>query len=184
MRMVNLEQSRKSGSEEQGMRRIFVEKVVFNIGTGTDQKTLERAIALIEYITGVNPVKTFATKRIPTWGVRPGIPLGCKLTLRGGKALELIPKLLGAKDNKLPESCFDNHGNVSFGVPEYIELPGVKYNPDIGMMGFQVTIKLARPGLRVAKRRVKKAKPGKKQLVTKEEAINYFKQHYNVEVVS
>ena len=64
------------------MKAIKIEKVTLNVGAGKEQSKLEKGIVLLKNITGINPVKTFTNKRIPTWGLRPGLPIGCKLTLR------------------------------------------------------------------------------------------------------
>ena len=63
-------------------RQISIEKVTLNIGAGKDQAKLEKGMKLINSIAGRPPVKTFTRKRIQEWGLRPGLPIGCKLTLR------------------------------------------------------------------------------------------------------
>ena len=138
------------------MKTIKIEKITLNIGTGTDSTKLEKGIKLINSIVGKKPVKTFTTKRIPTWGVRPGLPLGCKLTLRKKSAREILVRLLQAKENKLASKQFDSVGNVAFGIHEYIDIPGAKYDPDIGIIGLEVCVTLERAGFRVKKRRIKK----------------------------
>ena len=85
------------------MRNIRIGKVTLNVGAGKEQTKLEKGILLLKHITGINPVKTFTNKRIPTWGLRPGLPIGCKLTLRGKSAKEMLIRLLSAKDNTLNE---------------------------------------------------------------------------------
>ncbi len=164
------------------MRQISVEKVTLNIGAGKDQTKLEKGMKLIESITGYKPVKTFTKKRIQEWGLRPGLPIGCKLTLRKEKALELLKRLLEAKDNTLQESNLDNEGNISFGISEYIDVPGVKYDPDIGIMGFQVCVTLKRNGFRIRHRILKRRTIPKKHRIRKEEAIDFMKNTFNLGV--
>jgi large subunit ribosomal protein L5 len=163
-------------------RSIRIEKVTLNIGAGKEQAVLEKGIKLISMITGIQPVKTRTNKRIAAWGIRPGLPVGCKLTLRKQKAIEVIKRLLEAKENTLQDSNFDDRGNISFGVPEYIDVPNVKYDPKIGIMGFQASITLTRPGFRVKKRKIRKAKIGKKHLITKQEAIAFMKTKFNLRI--
>ena len=67
------------------MKDIRIEKVTLNIGAGKDQAKLEKGMKLIKNITGLSPVKTHSKKRIPEWGIRPGLPIGCKITLRNKK---------------------------------------------------------------------------------------------------
>lgn len=163
------------------MQEIRIEKLTFNIGAGKDQGKLNKGIALLKHITGIDPVKTKTQKRIAQWGLRPGLPIGCKVTLRKNTE-DIIKRLLAAKENALAEQNFDEGGNVSFGIEEYIDIPGVKYEPEIGILGLQVCITLSRPGFRVKKRRLNKSKIGKNQLISKEDAINYFKQKFKTRV--
>lgn len=164
------------------MKGIKVEKVTLNIGAGKDQNKLDKGIALIESLTGIKPVKTITNKRIMGWGLRPGLPIGCKLTLRKEKAMELIPRLLYAKDNILDERWFDENGNIAFGIPEYIDIQDAKYDAKIGVMGLQVCITLERPGYRVKKKKMKKGSIGKNHKIKKEEAIEFMKKEFNVKV--
>ena len=164
------------------MRQISVEKVTLNIGAGKDQTKLEKGMKLINNITGYAPVKTFTKKRIQEWGLRPGLPIGCKLTLRKNKALDLLKRLLEAKNNVLQASNLDNEGNISFGINEYIDVPGVKYDPDIGIMGFQVCITLKRKGFRIKQRSLKRHAIPRKHRIKKEDAIDFMKNTFNLMV--
>ena len=164
------------------MQKIRIGKLTLNVGAGTDQKVLEKGMKLLKNLTGTNPVKTISSKRIPSWGVRPGLPLGCKLTLRGQNAETLLKRLLKAKDNKLKKSCFDDNGNVSFGIHEYIDIPDLNYDSDIGIMGFQVCISLSKPGFRVKYRKKLRRKSGKNHKINQEDSIKFFKEQYNVVV--
>lgn len=164
------------------MREIRIEKITLNIGAGKDQVKLEKGINLLKNITGLNPVKTFTSKRIPEWGLRPGLPIGCKLTLRKDEMKKTITRLLDAKNFRLKESYFDNSGNISFGIHEYIDIPDVKYDPKIGIMGLEVCITLERPGFRIKRRKIKKRKIPKKHRITKQEAIEFMKKNFNVKI--
>ena len=159
-----------------------IEKVTLNIGAGKDQNRLEKAIVLLKTITGIAPVKTVTQKRIPNWGLRPGLPIGCKITLRKKPAYELVKRLLEAKDFALAESQFDSAGNIAFGIHEYIDIPGVKYDPKIGIIGLQVCVTLERPGYRVKKRALRTSKVGKKHAIAKQEAMDYMKNAFNVKI--
>tara|TARA_Y100000310_G_scaffold342247_1_gene444607 strand:- start:21442 stop:21951 length:510 start_codon:yes stop_codon:yes gene_type:complete len=164
------------------MRQISVEKVTLNIGAGKDQTKLDKSVKLINNITGYKPVKTFARKRIQEWGLRLGLPIGCKLTLRKEKAIELLKRLFEAKDNTLQESNIDNEGNISFGIGEYIDIPGAKYDPDIGIMGLQVCITLKRSGFRIKTRALKRRVIPKNHRIKKEEAMDFMKNNFNLKV--
>jgi large subunit ribosomal protein L5 len=164
------------------MRQPRIEKLTLNIGAGKDVQKLEKGVALIKAITGIDPVKTVTQKRIPNWGLRPGLPIGCKLTLRKQTAAELLKRLLQAKENKLKPSQFDEGGNLSFGIQEYIDIPGVAYDPKIGIMGLEVCVTLERPGYRIKRRRLKQKKIPRRHLVTREEAIEFMQKNFNIQV--
>ena len=134
---------------ENPMRTIRVEKITLNFGSGKDQKQLEKGAQLLKMITGIEAVKTITQKRIPSWGLRPGLPVGCKVTVRGEQAADICRRLLTARDFKLKASNVDQNGNVSFGLKEYIDIPGVRYDPAIGIIGLECTLTLVRPGYRV-----------------------------------
>ncbi len=170
-------------SNDHPMRKIKVEKVVINIGVGNAGERLEKAKELLKRLTGRVPVETLAKKRNPTFQIRPGLPIGAKVTLRGKEAEEFIRRVLVAKKNKIPASSFDEMGNVSIGIAEYIDVPGIKYDPELGLMGFDVCISLTRPGKRVKLRRRKKSKIGKGHLITKEDGIQFMKEQFGVEVI-
>ena len=94
------------------MQQLRIEKVTLNIGAGKDQAKLDKGMVLIKAITGIEPVKTVTNKRIPGWGLRPGLPIGCKLTLRKSSAIELLKRLLEAKEKILKDTQFDEQGNL------------------------------------------------------------------------
>jgi large subunit ribosomal protein L5 len=181
--MIQMAKATLKGSDsENRMREIKIEKVTLNIGAGKDGARLEKGIKLIKHLTGVDPVKTVTQKRIAGWGIRPGLPIGCKLTIRNSSKNGIIKKMLGAKENELKLSNFDENGSISFGVHEYIDIPGVEYNPEVGILGLQICITLERPGYRVKKRRVKKGQLKKSHVIQKAEAIEFMKKEFNVKI--
>jgi len=164
------------------MREIRIEKVTLNIGAGKDQARLDKGIMLLSTIANMTPVKTITKKRIQEWGLRPGLPIGCKLTLRKDKAAKILPRLLEAVDNTLRDQNFDNDGNIAFGIHEYIEIPEVKYDPRIGIMGLQVCVTLERPGYRIKRRKILTRKIPFKHRIAKQEAIDFMNKNFNVKV--
>ena len=165
------------------MRTIRIAKLTLNVGAGKEQQKLEKGVALLKHIVGIAPVKTVTKKRIPTWGLRPGLPIGCKITLRGKEAEALFKRLLHAKEKTLKASQFDNAGNVSFGLPDYIDIEGVEYNPAIGSAGFEACVTIERPGYRVKRRRLQSSPVGKKHALTKEETQAFLTERYGVKIV-
>lgn len=166
------------------MKEIKVDKVTLNIGTGGPGEKLEKAMKLLNMITNESPIQTRAKRRIPTWGVRPGLAIGCKVTVRKENAVKLLKRLLHAVNNKLSRKKFDNFGNFSFGVKEYIEIPGVNYDPAVGIIGLDVAVTLKRPGYRVKQRSLKRMSVGKGHQITKEEAADFITEKFGIEVES
>ncbi len=163
------------------MKQIRIEKVTLNIGAGKDADKLEKGMKLIRNITSKTPVKTYTKKRIPNWGLRPGLPIGCKLTLRKKEAAELLKKLLQAKDNQLDKKQFDDEGNIAFGIKEYIDIPGVSYDPDVGIMGLEVCVTLERPGFRIKRRYIKKSNV-KAHKIRKEDAVEFMTKNFGIKM--
>ncbi|MBU0666252.1 MAG: 50S ribosomal protein L5 [Nanoarchaeota archaeon] len=164
------------------MREIRIEKVTLNVGAGKDQDKLKKAQKLLKHITGIEPIKTITQKRIAGWGLRPGLPIGCKITIRKKPAVVLLKRLIKAKENKLAKTTFDDFGNISFGILEYIDIPETKYDPELGMMGLQASITLERPGFRIKKRKLMKRKIPLSHKITRKDAINFIKKEFNAKV--
>jgi large subunit ribosomal protein L5 len=165
------------------MRGIRVDKVTVNIGVGEPGERLDSAKDLLSRLANDRkPVETHAKKRQPAFKLRKGLAIGTKLTLRGKDASDFLEKALTAKRKALSEGNFDRQGNLSFGVHEYIDFPGAKYDPSIEMFGFDVCVSLVRPGRRVSLRKLRSAKVGKRQKVSREEAIEFVKDTFGVKV--
>jgi large subunit ribosomal protein L5 len=160
------------------MRKISVEKVVINIGVGKSGDAIERAKRVLEQITRQTPSARRAKKSIRDFGVHQGEPIGLVVTVRREATRELISNLLAAREKKLSPSSFDDRGSVSFGVKEHIEIPGVKYDPEIGIFGMNVSVLLVRPGQRISRRLRRTSRVGLEQKVSKEEAIEFFKKEF------
>ncbi len=164
------------------MKEILVTKVTLNIGAGEAGQKLENAKTLLAVITGREPAITTAKIRNPLFKIKKGDKIGVKVTLRGKSAKDLLDRALRAVDHTLPARAFDCNGNFSFGVKEYIDFPGVKYDPKIGIIGFDVCVTLKRRGTRVSGRRRARARIGKGQKITRDEGISFVKgMNVNIE---
>ena len=166
---------------ENKMKEIRLEKLTLNMCAGNDAPKIEKSKSIIKTIAGKDAVIT-KTHRRTNFGMPKAKAIGAKLTLRGDEALELLKKLIQAKDNRIKPSQFDTSGNFSFGIHEYINIPGIKYNPDAGMLGLDVCATLERRGYRVKKRKTRQAKVGKKHIITIPEAIKWAKSILGVVV--
>jgi large subunit ribosomal protein L5 len=165
------------------MRTISIEKVVLNIGVGEAGDRLKKASTVLRRITGVEPVYTKARRSIRELGVRQGEEIGCKVTLRGDLAISFLRGALAAVGGSIKRSSFDEVGNFSFGITEYIFLPGVKYDPELGIFGLDVCVRLTRKGLRVANRKIRPGKIAKNHLISSEEGALFMQEKFGVKVV-
>lgn len=173
----------KESLKENPMRSIRIGKVTINIGCGGDEDAIERAKKLLEMLTGRKKPVVTLSKRRSTFGITKGKPVGVKLTLRGKDAMEFLKLSLAGVENRIKSSQFDAEGNFSFGVKEYIEMPGIKYDHEIGMMGFDVAVSLERAGFRISRRRVQKKRIPTKHKIEKEESIEWAKRNLGVDVI-
>lgn len=165
------------------MKNIHVEKATVNISIGQVGDQVEKAYSLLEKLTGKTPVRVESQDAAKSFGLRSGLNVGAMVTLRGEEAREFIEKVMPAADNQVKASAFDGNGNFSFGVSEYIDVPGVDYDADIGMMGFEVAVNLERPGYRVKRRDYKPTEIGDEHKVDNEDAREFVKEELGVEVV-
>lgn len=169
--------------EEQPMRKPRIEKVVVNLNVGKSGEPLEKAFKVLQEIAGQTPVKKNAKDTIRDFGIRKGEPIACVVTLRRQSAIDFLKKVLPVIDNKISRSSFDEQGNFAFGLKEHIEIQGVRYDPDVGIFGMDICVTMNRPGDRVRDRRKRKAKVGRKHVLTPEEAVLFAKQTLGVEIV-
>ena len=165
------------------MREIRLEKVVLNMGLGKSGDAVEIAKKALGQISGRKVNERSARKPHRDWGVRKGEPIGVAVTVRGDDAKALLKRLLEAKGNTVNGRAFDNFGNYSFGINEHIDIPGVKYDPQIGILGLGISVTLTRPGYSIRKRSKHKASVGKSHVITNQEAKDYLAKEYGVTIV-
>ncbi len=161
------------------MREIRIEKVTLNCSAPAEK--LEKAVKMLEIVTGEKAKKTKSKKRIPAFGIRPGLEIGCKVTLRKKKAIEILKRLLATVENKLQEKQF-NPGSFAFGIKEYIEIPGISYQRDIGIIGLDVAVTLERRGFCIKKKKIKAGKIPKRHRISKEETIEFMKKNFPITI--
>ena len=168
---------------ESSMKKISLEKVVLNMGVGRSGDAIEVAKKALDQISGKKSCARDAKETQRDWGVRKGEPIGAAVTVRGEDAKELLKRLFEAKGNQVNSRAFDNFGNYSFGIREHIDIPGVKYDPQIGILGLGISVTLTRPGYGIRKRSKHKASVGKKHIIKSQEAKDYLTKEFGVTVV-
>jgi large subunit ribosomal protein L5 len=166
------------------MREIKIEKVVVNIGVGDAGEKLRKAERVISLITHHKPVQTLSNTTNKDLGIRKRMPIGCKVTLRGEDAIEFLKRAFWVKENRIADYSFDSEGNFSFGISDYTDFEGMRYDPDVGIFGMDICVTLGRNGTRVKRRRHARGRIPISHRITPEEARNFVKAKLDVEVVS
>ena len=126
-----------------------LDKIVVNMGVGSaiaEKKHMENAVAALAQITGQKPLVTMSRKAIAGFRLREGMPIGCKVTLRGQRMYELLDRLISlaiprVRDFRgLDPNGFDHNGNYSMGLSEQLVFP--ELNPDkfTRVQGMNITI--------------------------------------------
>ena len=172
-----------SQETESVMKKISLEKVVLNMGVGRSGDAIEVAKKALDQISGKKSCARDAKETQRDWGIRKGEPIGVAVTIRGNDAKELLKRLFEAKGNQVNGRAFDNFGNYSFGIREHIDIPGVKYDPQIGILGLGISVTLTRPGYGSRKRSKHKESVGKKHVIKSQEAKDYLTKEFGVTVV-
>ena len=172
-----------SSKTENPMKKIRLEKVVLNMGMGKSGESINIAKKALEQITGgLKPTQRNARDSQRDWGVRKGEPIGVSVTVRGQNAKDLLKRLLDAKGNIVNGRSFDEFGNYSFGIREHIDIPGVKYEPQIGILGLGISVVLARPGYSIRNRSKHRTSIGRKHVITSKEAKSFIMSEFGVQV--
>ena len=126
-----------------------VTKVTLNMGVGeamNDKKLLERAVEDMTLIAGQKPLVTKARKSVANFKIRDGMPIGCKVTLRGDRMYEFLDRLIGIaipreRDFRgLETKSFDGRGNYSMGIKEQIIFPEIDYDKVDKIRGMDICI--------------------------------------------
>ncbi|MEN6294050.1 MAG: 50S ribosomal protein L5 [Methanobacterium sp.] len=166
------------------MEEVKIAKATVNIGVGESGERLARAEKLLSNITGQQPVRTYSKVTNPEFGIRKGQPIACKVTLRGEKADKAIKMVLEGIERRIRATQFDAQGNLSFGIHEHIDIPGMRYDPDIGIFGMDVSITFEKPGYRINRRKIQRRKVPDKHKVTKEDSIKVMEENFQVKILT
>ena len=171
-----------SEKSQNKMKEIKLEKVVLNMGVGKSGDAIETAKKALDQISNKKSCNRSAKKAHRDWGVRKGEPIGAAVTIRGNDANVLLKKLFEAKGNNVNGRSLDKMGNLSFGIREHIDIPGIKYDPKIGILGLDVSVRLTRPGYNISIRSKHKVSIGKTHRISPAEAKEYLVKEFGVVV--
>tara|TARA_B100000427_G_scaffold122178_1_gene101754 strand:+ start:863 stop:1402 length:540 start_codon:yes stop_codon:yes gene_type:complete len=126
-----------------------ITKVTLNMGVGevlNDKKILEKAVEDLGLISGQKPLITKVRKSVANFKIRDGMPIGCKVTLRGDRMYDFLQRLLGVaipreRDFRgLNVDSFDGRGNYSIGIKEHIIFPEIDYDKVDKIRGMDISI--------------------------------------------
>ncbi|MGP8076628.1 MAG: 50S ribosomal protein L5 [Thermoplasmata archaeon] len=144
-------------------RAVRVIKVVVNAGVGESGEPRTKAEKVLQMVTHQKPVATRSHSTNRDFGIREGQEIGAKVTLRGEVALEFLRRAFEARDKQFDVDSIDRNGNFSFGIADYTDFSGMKYDPAIGIHGMDIAVEMGRAGHRIRNRRLQ-ARPLPKSL--------------------
>ena len=164
-------------------RGIRILKVVVNAGVGQSGDPLAKATKVLEMVTHQKPVSTRSHSTNRDFGIRQGQVIGAKVTLRGDAAKDFLNRAFEARDRQFDPDSIDRWGNFSLGIADYTDFTGLKYDPEIGIHGMDISVELGRAGYRVRERRVA-ARPVPKRLRSSvDETRAFLASEFNVTFV-
>lgn len=126
-----------------------LEKIVINMGIGEakeNSKVLDAAMAELAIISGQKPVTTKAKNSIANFKIREGMPIGCKVTLRGARMYEFLDRLVNLALPRVRDfrgvnpNAFDGRGNYALGIKEQLIFPEIEYDKVDKVRGMDVII--------------------------------------------
>ncbi len=167
---------------KQPMLKPKILKVSVNFAVGASGPQLEKARTLCERLTNQKPADGRAKESVRGFAIRKHEPIGVFTTLRGDLATDFLKKAFWAIEDRVRARNFDKHGNLSFGIDEHLNLPDIKYDPQIGVHGFNTTVVIERAGYRASRRRRKPSKIPSGHRISKTEGIAFFKHEFNLGV--
>jgi large subunit ribosomal protein L5 len=164
-------------------RAIRVLKVVVNAGVGESGEARTKASRVLEMVTHQKPIATRSRSTNRDFGIRQGQEIGAKVTLRGGAASDFLERAFEARDRQLDVDSIDRSGNFSFGIADYTDFTGMKYDPAIGIHGMDIAVELGRAGYRVRDRRIQRRPIPKSLRATREETRAFLVAAFRVTIV-
>ncbi|MCI4346900.1 MAG: 50S ribosomal protein L5 [Thermoplasmata archaeon] len=163
-----------------GPRAVRIIKIVVNAGVGESGEPRTKAEKVLQMVTHQKPVATRSKATNRDWGIRQGQEIGAKVTLRGERARDFLDRALDARDRALDPDSIDDHGNLSFGIADYTDFAGLKYDPAIGIHGMDISVEIGRAGWRVRDRRMQARSIPTSARVDAAETRSFLQQSFRV----
>ena len=161
-------------------RAVRVIKVVVNAGVGESGEPRTKAEKVLEMVTHQKPVATRSHSTNRDFGIRKGQEIGAKVTIRGDAAIDFLKRAFEARDHQFDVDSIDRNGNFSFGIADYTDFSGMKYDPEIGIHGMDVAVEMGRAGYRIRQRRVQSRRIPKALRSTRDETRTFLAQSLGV----
>lgn len=164
-------------------RAVRVLKAVVNAGVGESGEARTKAEKVLKMVTKQKPVATRSHSTNRDFGIRKGQEIGAKVTLRGGAAVDFLSRAFEARDKQLDIDSIDRNGNFSFGIADYTDFAGMKYDPAIGIRGMDISVEVGRAGFRLRDRK-RQARPIPRTLrSTRQETRALLESRFGVTVL-
>jgi large subunit ribosomal protein L5 len=166
-----------SGNRWHALRVI---KVVVNAGVGESGDPRTKAEKVLEMITHQKPVATRSKATNRDFGIRMGQEIGAKVTLRGAAAREFLDRAFEARDRQFDPDSIDRAGNFSFGMSDYTDFAGMKYDPQIGIHGLDICVEMGRAGYRIRERATRPRRLPKSARPTRDETRAFLAEQFRL----
>jgi len=161
-------------------RAIRVIKVVVNAGVGESGDPRTKAEKVLQMITHQKPVATRSKATNRDFGIRMGQEIGAKVTLRGAAAREFLDRAFEARDRQFDPESIDRAGNFSFGMSDYTDFAGMKYDPQIGIHGLDICVEMGRAGYRIRERATRARRLPKSARPTQDETRAFLAEQFRL----
>ena len=161
-------------------RTVRIIKIVVNSGVGESGEPRTKAERVLQMVTRQKPVPTRSKTTNRDFGIRQGQEIGTMVTLRGAVAKDFLDRALDARDRQLDPDSIDKTGNFAFGIGDYTDFAGMKYDPEIGIRGMDICVSIGRAGDRIRERRIAASRIPRYQRVSREETRRFLSEQFRV----
>jgi large subunit ribosomal protein L5 len=170
----------RASAPENRYRTVRILKIVVNTGVGESGDPRSKAERVLQMVAKQKPVATRSKATNRDFGIRQGQEIGAMVTLRGAVAVDFLNRALEARDRQFDPDSIDRAGNFSFGLSDYTDFPGMKYDPEIGIRGMDICVSMGRAGYRIRDRRLNSRPIPHAQRVSRDETRRFLAEQFHV----